>query len=74
MSLHSPIASRAVSAGACTAIVGLAFAAYLSLPETLLYNDYVSGAILGGTIVLVSGVVRVAHPHGGDGGPAGPDR
>lgn len=72
MSLQSAAASCVRTVGGCMAIVALALVAFLSLPETLLYNDFVAGAILGGTILLVTGVVRLANPDRGL--PAGPDR
>jgi hypothetical protein len=65
MSLREVVASGAVGAAASLAIVAVTLVAFLSLPESLVYNDYVFGAVLGGTIVLVSGVVRVAHPDAG---------
>ena len=74
MSLREVVASGALSAVCCTAIAVVALAAFLALPESLLYNDYVSGAILGGTIVFVSAVVRLAHPHGDVGQATGSDR
>ncbi len=65
MSLRTAVASSAVGAAASVTVLAVALVAFLSLPDSLLYNDYVFGAILGGTIVLVSGVVRVAHPDAG---------
>jgi len=74
MSLRSAAATCVRTVGACVAIVGVALGAFLALPESLLYNDYVSGAILGSTILLVSGAVRVSHSDADGGRPTGSER
>lgn len=73
MSLHSAAAACARTTCACAAILALALAAFLALPESLLYNDYVSGAIFGTTILIVSGVVQFTHGDDGEGATA-PER
>jgi len=73
MSLHDAAATCARTTCASVAIVALAIAAFVVLPESLLYNDYVSGAIFGTTILLVSGVVQVTHEADG-GSPPRTDR
>jgi|GEM_PF-2300273 len=74
MTFQDVAATCARTTCASVAIVALAIAAFVVLPESLLYNDYVSGAIFGTTILLVSGVVQVTHDDADGGNPSTTDR
>lgn len=64
MSPRSDASNLVLTAGAALAILGLAVAAFHTLPEHLAYNEFVGGSIFAATILLASAVARVTDPAG----------
>lgn len=62
MSLRSDAPGLIVTAGAAMAILGLAVAAFLALPEHLAYNEFVGGSIFAATVLLASAIGGIAQP------------
>lgn len=74
MTLQSARAAVVLQAMGCVAILGLAVAVFLALPERLAFNNFVAGTVFGATILLLTIYAQVTHPGAEPGRPTGHER